>query len=615
MFFRQLGVIIKKDLLVIGIRSFRSTVIRALIWPVIFIVVLVNIKTWIADHGLHGVGDITPLKAFSDALSESGNSRPRIVIVNNGITDGNIGKVVEDLSSTIRNSNKELHIVPTYADLVSLCPTSNTGVSPCYGAVQFYSSPDQGDSSWNYTYYEDGSIGGTSDVSSTSNDRQIYTFPFLHAISDAISRAQNGSSLPQIQQFPYTSSTQEQIDKRQAENWQRLVATFMGFAFFIAFSGICYHLPGYVTREREQGLLGLMDAMMQHRNRWHPFIVRTLATHISFDIIYFPSWIIIGGVLQLSFPTTNVGWLILTSILFGLALTSYSILVSSLFKRSQLAAIIGVVAAMAFSLVAEFAESPYLIGSNLPGALATGLLFPPSTFIYIINNLANFEVISYPFDVNANPPHDSSGIEPAWEAPTAPFIGFFVFQFILYPILAIIIEKFLWGTASRRRVLRSSEELGLVAVKLDGFSRHFKNRKNKKKAVKAADNLSLDVHQGSITILLGHNGSGKSTTLNAIAGLETITSGSIEVDGTGGIGICPQKNVMWDSLTVEENISVFECLKSSGRQTRLQHKEEVIRLIEGCDLNKKTKSKAKTLSGGQKRKLQLAMMFAGGSKV
>lgn len=51
--------------------------------------------------------------------------------------------------------------------------------------------------------------------------------------------------------------------------------------------------------------------------------------------------------------------------------------------------------------------------------------------------------------------------------------------------------------------------------------------------------------------------SGKSTTLKAIAGLESVSRGNIDVDGTGGIGICPQQNVLWDEMTVKENIGKF----------------------------------------------------------
>ena len=46
-------------------------------------------------------------------------------------------------------------------------------------------------------------------------------------------------------------------------------------------------------------------------------------------------------------------------------------------------------------------------------------------------------------------------------------------------------------------------------------------------------------------MLLGPNGSGKSTTLDTIAGLNKLSSGSIEIDSTGGLGIAPQGNVVW----------------------------------------------------------------------
>lgn len=43
--------------------------------------------------------------------------------------------------------------------------------------------------------------------------------------------------------------------------------------------------------------------------------------------------------------------------------------------------------------------------------------------------------------------------------------------------------------------------------------------------------------------------------------LSSITSGSIEVDGTGGLGLCPQKNVLWDELTVFKHVKIFDKMK------------------------------------------------------
>jgi ABC-type sugar transport system ATPase subunit len=46
-------------------------------------------------------------------------------------------------------------------------------------------------------------------------------------------------------------------------------------------------------------------------------------------------------------------------------------------------------------------------------------------------------------------------------------------------------------------------------------------------------------------MLLGRNGSGKSTTLDAIAGLRRVDAGRIDIHGSGGLGVVPQKNVLW----------------------------------------------------------------------
>ncbi|EHL02294.1 putative Retinal-specific ATP-binding cassette transporter [Glarea lozoyensis 74030] len=90
------------------------------------------------------------------------------------------------------------------------------------------------------------------------------------------------------------------------------------------------------------------------------------------------------------------------------------------------------------------------------------------------------------------------------------------------------------------------------------------------------------------------------------------SSGNITVNGTGGLGIAPQKNVLWDELTVEEHIRIFNHLKSPGHR---DSKATIRELVDAVDLGRKISAKSKTLSGGQKRKLQLGMMFTGGSAV
>src|SRR5438046_2581995 len=93
--------------------------------------------------------------------------------------------------------------------------------------------------------------------------------------------------------------------------------------------------------------------------------------------------------------------------------------------------------------------------------------------------------------------------------------------------------------------------------------------------------------------------------------MNTVTSGTITVDGRRGLGICPQKNVLWPDVKVSEHIRIFNDLKTSGKGDG----KEILQLIKSVDLDRKLHAKAKTLSGGQKRKLQLGMMLTGGSGV
>lgn len=160
------------------------------------------------------------------------------------------------------------------------------------------------------------------------------------------------------------------------------------------------------------------------------------------------------------------------------------------------------------------------------------------------------------------------------------------------------------------------------AVRLERFTKQYKPSwwarniatkfGKRKETVVAVDNLDLVVPRGQIMVLLGSNGSGKSTTLDAIAGLNTVTSGDVTVDGFGGLGVCPQRNVLWDQLTSYEHVYIFNRLKSAGKPST---KAELHDLIKACDIDRKIGARSRHLSGGQKRKLQLSMMFTGGSRV
>ncbi|CAN8201484.1 unnamed protein product [Coccothraustes coccothraustes] len=138
----------------------------------------------------------------------------------------------------------------------------------------------------------------------------------------------------------------------------------------------------------------------------------------------------------------------------------------------------------------------------------------------------------------------------------------------------------------------------------------------------AVNGLSLDFYEGQITSFLGHNGAGKTTTMSILTGLLPPTSGTAYVLGRDirsdidsirkSMGMCPQHNVLFDILTVEEHVWFYGRLKGLSEQ-RVQ--EEMEQLLQDTGLPHKRREQTRNLSGGMQRKLSVAIAFVGGSRV
>ncbi|EHB16945.1 ATP-binding cassette sub-family A member 7 [Heterocephalus glaber] len=134
--------------------------------------------------------------------------------------------------------------------------------------------------------------------------------------------------------------------------------------------------------------------------------------------------------------------------------------------------------------------------------------------------------------------------------------------------------------------------------------------------------LSLDFYQGHITAFLGHNGAGKTTTLSILSGLFPPSGGSAFILGHDvqssmaavrpHLGVCPQYNVLFDMLTVDEHVWFYGQLK--GLSTAAVGPEQD-RLLQDVGLVSKRSTQTRHLSGGMQRKLSVAVAFVGGSRV
>uniref|UniRef100_A0AAQ5Z9M5 ABC transporter domain-containing protein n=1 Tax=Amphiprion ocellaris TaxID=80972 RepID=A0AAQ5Z9M5_AMPOC len=164
------------------------------------------------------------------------------------------------------------------------------------------------------------------------------------------------------------------------------------------------------------------------------------------------------------------------------------------------------------------------------------------------------------------------------------------------------------------------EPAGLVSgIKIKHLSKEFKVGNKTRQAVR---DLTLNMFEGQITVVLGHNGAGKTTTLSMLTGLFPPSSGRAYISGYDicqdmnlirrSLGLCPQHDVLFDNLTVREHLLFYAQLKGFSKD---KIPDEVDRIIRILNLEDKRRARSKTLSGGMRRKLSIGIALIGDSKV
>ncbi|KAI4612446.1 hypothetical protein J4E80_007179 [Alternaria sp. BMP 0032] len=616
--FRQIWALMRKTLLLVCSRRPITTFIRALAIPLVVILVIAFSKTWFASGGHWGVSSARQLPSLEEGLRAS-PGHGIVGFVDNGMKGGEVSAVIDTLSRRISAAGKTPELYDDTRSLAVVCRTDNEGNSPCYSAIVFFSSPTEGTNEssagyWNYTIQGLTTPYGPMDITSTSNAIEVATSPLQRALElEIIERSQsdNTSQIPsELNVIAFTRQDQGALEADRTASYLNLVTWAFPPIFTLTLIGVVDHLTSFVAREREIGMSSLIDTMIMGGSKFRGIAVRQIAAYASFALVYFPGWLAVAIVISAAIlPVTSnylpVGFVLL----YGLAVTGFSLFGASFFKKAQLSGPIMVVV----TLVAAILPAVLFNQTSTVCAILS-VLFPSANLTYFITGMATFEAADKPVSMMHRA--DEASESEHWRFPLYIHWLILVLHVFVFPILALLVEHLLFSTASPHRRFERPASAGDPTVRVSDFcktykpgffARLFRRRKN----VDAVKGVDFNAYPGQIFCLLGPNGSGKSTTLNCITGEQRVTSGNIIIDPTGGLGYAPQSNVIWPELTVQEHIRIFSDLKCLSATN---HKV-VNDLAKGVDLLKKLSAKAKTLSGGQKRKLQMAMMFAGGSAV
>jgi ABC-type multidrug transport system ATPase subunit len=581
---------------------------RCLILPLALASYIAQTLEFYKDSGTRGAGHVAALPELPPDLLGY-----RLLM--HDPTGGGAGLLQAALAAAGVNSSVET--LPNRDDIGRACRSNLNARSDCFGAV-FFDQVDPATGELNYTLGADFGLNVVDVDDWTKDDFMRRLLPLQWAIDAAWVSQITGTAPPRPDAWLYTALDKDAYDEKIRLEFLDDMRGVLVISFVVNWLFIAYHLPGYVAAERAAGLTELLEAMGCGA------LPRILSWHFSITASHFPSFVAMAAIYRgIIFKNTNMGFLLISYMVMGVSIASWAFFVAVPFsKKPTLAAI------ATFGLTFVGAIVGILVKSRAAAQCVLTLFLPTSLVVFVHRNIASWEVqhLSASFSWTKQ--------SPAGDAPALLLIVFGLVNIVLWPFLAIVLDRAIFGLPSTH----SDKEPGLVnrllarftiagathagrmdprtAIHVSHLRKSYDSRRffffGRRKSVLAIEDLSFDVPRGEIFCLLGRNGAAKSTALSIIAGLTSRTSGDVQYAPDLRVGIAGQKDVLWDDLDCEQHAALWRAIKGlDGRRDSALDLD----LLARCDLTPKAKCLSSKLSGGQKRKLQLACALAGGSNL
>ncbi|XP_054718877.1 phospholipid-transporting ATPase ABCA7-like [Uloborus diversus] len=462
-----------------------------------------------------------------------------------------------------------------------------------------------------------------------------YGFAYLQdMIEHAIIKEQTGRTSDTgiyLQQFPYPCYIFDQF----------IMALSRTFPLFMVLSWVYTSsmIIKSIVYEKERRLKEVMRVMgLNSGVLWLAWFIKSLLSMMA-SCFLLMLILVYGNVMENSDP----GVIFVFLVCYSVSTIMLSFLFSTLFSRANLAAAAG---GMLFFII--YVPYPFLV------------LWEDRMSLLKKASASLSSNVAFGFGCSYISHYEEEGVGAQWSnIGTSPIPGdqysmlsvmiMLLFDGLIYGILTWYIEavwpgqygvpkpwyflftKSYWCNKAEKSCLYEDIEAAFNHNKVRDFENEPKDLKlgvsihhltkiyeNKKLAV---DDLSLNFYEGQITSFLGHNGAGKTTTISILTGMFPPTTGTAKIYGYDirtdmdlirrSLGTCPQHNVLFDDLTVQEHLWFYARLKGSNEREVLQESEE---MIKDMNLKPKTHELSKNLSGGMQRKLSIGIAFVGGSQ-
>ncbi|KAF1846607.1 uncharacterized protein K460DRAFT_395964 [Cucurbitaria berberidis CBS 394.84] len=552
---RQIWTLAWKDLLlVLNSKRRITTIIRAFTIPTIFVVYFAFIIRVYWPKETYGIGNPSTIRSLTEAIRDAPGGRRTLALCNYGPSGGDIDRVIKLVSEKARGSDGQIvRVLHSPDELLTVCKTSLSAVSKCYAAAEFHLSPENG-SIWNYTIRVDGVHGFKINVKNNKNDAEIFPIPLQHAIDSVIAEvgAENGAR-PLPDNIKEFPFTSETQDEWDDKLVREIQNAICKYIAVVWYIAFIGLCYQLVGVMTREREMGMSDLLESMMPNLNRFEpqVARLLGHWVAFTIVYFPSWIMISVLARIGLFPSTNPAIL--IVFCI-LTGCSLNSFSILGASifRRAQLSGITVVIV-ALVLGVAAQISAKTLSTATVVFLSLLFTPMTFVFHMIWLARFEYRQISPNLFEAAPWAT------WRVPGIVFWIFMLIQTLVYPVLAAWVERALYHTDQHGR--KTVYDNNSQPIVLSNFTKNYPPNwwfrlvapwfGIKKPTVKAVNDVSLAPMRGQIMVLVGANGCGKSTTL----------------------------------------------------------------LIYDCGLTQKIQAMSNTLSGGQKRKLQLVMMLTGGSQV
>lgn len=244
-------------------------------------------------------------------------------------------------------------------------------------------------------------------------------------------------------------------------------------------------------------------------------------------------------------------------------------------------------------------------------------LIPPNALGYLLFTIAISEIGNLPFDSVA--PYANVAL------------GFLAFDVVLYLVLFFAVDelsRLFCGIGLRRKITGASNSERGKGIYVENLVKNFRVNKEyevektscfkkktvtkkKKVTLSAVDGMNMQIETDQVFCLLGQNGAGKSTMFKLLSGEYTPTSGKVEFVGDDiRIGLCPQFDTLLDTITCIDQLTMVAQFSGLGKE---QAEAEAKKMLAHLGIDQKANDVPSVLSGGQRRRLSVALATIGTS--